>query len=123
MKRILVVDDEDLILEVTQMSLEAVGGWTVAVARSGAEGIAAARSHPPDAIVMDVRMPGMDGPTASRLLHDDPLTADVPIILLTAQVQEADRGAFVGLPIAGVLSKPFDPMQLPAQVSAVLGWS
>ena len=122
MKRILVVDDEDLILEVAQMSLEVVGGWSVTIARSGVEGIAAARSQLPDAIVMDVRMPGMDGPTACQHLHADPCTVDIPIILLTAQVQEADRRAFAGLPIVGVLSKPFDPMLLPSQVSTVLGW-
>lgn len=117
------VDDEDLILEIAQMSLEMVGGWEVTMAHGGAEGIAAARSTLPDAIVMDVRMPGMDGPAACRALRADPATAAIPIVLLTAQVQESDQRAFAELPIVGVLGKPFDPMQLPGQLAAVLGWS
>lgn len=117
------VDDEDLILEIAQTSLEMVGGWEVSVAHSGAEGVALARSTLPDAIVMDVRMPGMDGPTACRTLHADPATAAIPIVLLTAQVQESDQRSFADLPVVGVLAKPFDPMALPGKLATVLGWS
>ena len=122
-RRILVVDDDELILEVAQMSLEMVGGWTVTTAADGQEGLERARADLPDAIVMDVMMPGMDGPTAALALRADPATAGIPIVLLTAKVQAAERAAMAALPVAGVVSKPFDPMQLPAELSALLGWS
>ncbi|QGN59060.1 response regulator [Nostocoides sp. HKS02] len=122
-RRILVVDDDELILEVAQMSLEMVGGWTVTTAADGREGLERARADLPDAIVMDVMMPGMDGPTAALALRADPATAGIPIVLLTAKVQAAERAAMAVLPVAGVLTKPFDPMQLPAELSALLGWS
>ena len=122
-RRILVVDDDELILEVAQMSLEVVGGWTVLTAADGQQGLEVARAELPDAIVMDVMMPGMDGPTAAVALRADPVTAGIPIVLLTAKVQAADRATFAELPVRGVLGKPFDPMRLPAELSTILGWS
>ena len=121
-RRILIVDDEDDIREVAQMSLEMVAGWEVIPARSGEEGVRLAAAHRPDAILMDVMMPGMDGPATAQRLREQVETAAIPVILLTAKVQPADRGRFEGVGVAGVLAKPFDPMQLAAQVSAVLGW-
>jgi CheY-like chemotaxis protein len=122
-KRILVVDDEDDIREVAQLSLEMVGGWEVLTASSGAEAVRRAAEERPDAILLDVMMPGMDGPTTFQQLRGDPATAAIPVILLTAKVQPADRRRFVDLGVAGVLAKPFDPMELAAQVSEALGWS
>lgn len=121
-RRILVVDDEDDIREVAQLSLEMVAGWEVSAARSGAEGIEKARDERPDAILLDVMMPDMDGPTTFRHLRDDPATAGIPVILLTAKVQSADRERFAGLGVDGVLTKPFDPMELARQVSETLRW-
>jgi CheY-like chemotaxis protein len=122
-RRILVVDDDDDILEVAQMSLEVVGGWTVTTAADGEQALDRARTEQPDAIVMDVMMPVMDGPTAAVALRADPATAGIPVVLLTASVQPAERAALAELPVAGVLGKPFDPMLLPAELSAILGWS
>jgi CheY-like chemotaxis protein len=121
-RRILVIDDEDDIREVAQLSLEMVAGWEVLPARSGAEGIERARAESPDAILLDVMMPGLDGPATFRLLRDDPATASIPVILLTAKVHAADRERFQGLGVDGVLTKPFDPMELSRQVAEVLGW-
>ena len=122
-RKILLVDDEDDIREVAQMSLEMTAGWDVVTASSGAEGLRAAAAEQPDAILLDVMMPGMDGPATARALKAAPETADIPIILLTAKVQAADRRRFDDLGVAGVLSKPFDPIELAAQVSGVLGWA
>ena len=122
-RRVLVVDDDELILEVATMSLEMVGGWSVTTAADGQEALDRARAEQPDAIVMDVMMPRMDGPTAAIALRQDPATAGIPIVLLTASVLAAERAALAELPVVGVLSKPFDPMLLPAELSAVLGWS
>lgn len=122
-RRILVVDDDELILEVAQMSLEVVGGWSVITASDGHQALDLARTEQPDAIVMDVMMPGLDGPSAALALRADPATADIPVVLLTAKVQAADRAAFAALPVKGVVGKPFDPMLLPAELSAILDWS
>lgn len=117
------VDDDELILEVAQMSLEVVGGWSVTTAADGQQALDRARTEQPDAIVMDVMMPRMDGPTAAVALRADPATAGIPVVLLTASVQPGERAALEDLPVAGVLGKPFDPMLLPAELSAILGWS
>lgn len=121
-RRILVIDDEADIREVAQLSLEMTAGWEVRTAGSGTEGAALAAADRPDAVLLDVMMPGVDGPGTVALLRADPATADVPVILLTAKVQAADRRRFQELPVSGLLSKPFDPMLLADQVRELLGW-
>lgn len=122
-RTILLVDDEDDIREVAQMSLEMTAGWTVVAASSGQEALRMAAAQRPDAILLDVMMPGMDGPDTARALRAAPETADIPVVLLTAKVQAADRRRFDDLGVAGILAKPFDPMALADDVRRVLGWS
>ncbi len=93
MHRILIIDDEEDIREVAALSLETVAGWEVMVANSGAQGLARASTYQPDAILLDVMMPGMDGPTTFRELRKNPTTAHIPVLLLTAKVQATDRSA------------------------------
>jgi len=119
-KHILLVDDEDDIREVAGISLEAVGGWQVSSASCGREGIEKALAERPDAILLDVMMPDIDGPTTFERLQADPGTRDIPVILLTAKAQSVDRQRFAELGVAGMLTKPFDPMKLPGQVAAIL---
>jgi len=121
-RHILIIDDEDDIREVAALSLEAVAGWKVSTAKSGAEGIILAPQLLPDAILMDVMMPGMDGPTAYRAMREVPAIAHVPVILLTAKVQAQDQRRFADLGVAAVLFKPFDPLLLAKQISNALGW-
>ena len=121
-RSILLVDDENDIREVAQVTLEMTAGWEVHTAQDGLEGLRMARARRPDAILLDVMMPGMDGPSTVRALRDDPLTAGIPVVLLTAKVRQSDRRGFDELHVAGVLSKPFDPLELAGQVSAALGW-
>jgi CheY-like chemotaxis protein len=122
MRRLLIIDDEDDIREVAALSLEATVNWTILTASSGREGIATATAEKPDAILMDVMMPEMDGPTTFKNLQLNPITAGIPVVLLTAKVQGVDQRRFAGLGVAAVLFKPFDPMTLGAQISEVLGW-
>ncbi|MDP9038027.1 MAG: response regulator [Acidobacteriota bacterium] len=124
MRRILIIDDEDDIREVAALSLEAIAGWEVITASSGAAGIRAAASsdRSPDAILMDVMMPGMDGPSTFRLMQQDPAISHIPVLLLTAKVQGVDQRRFAGLGVAAVLFKPFDPLTLASQIADVLGW-
>ena len=121
-RRVLVVDDDDAIREVAQTSLEIVAGWDVAVASSGVQALDLAATEPPDAILLDVMMPSMDGPTTFARLQDDARTRDVPVVLLTAKVQPAERRRWEQLGVAGVLAKPFDPLELPGQIADLLGW-
>jgi Response regulators consisting of a CheY-like receiver domain and a winged-helix DNA-binding domain len=122
MKRILIIDDEEDIREVAGLALEATAGWTVLTAGSGAEGIATATKEQPDAILMDVMMPGVDGPTTFRAMQQNPQVAHIPVLLLTAKVQGVDQRRFASLGVAAVLLKPFDPMTLASQISEALGW-
>ena len=122
MRRILIIDDEDDIREVAALSLEATAGWEVLTASSGADGIATALSAQPDAILMDVMMPGMDGPTALRHMQQERALDGIPVLFLTAKVQGVDQRRFSNLGAAAVLLKPFDPLTLAQQVSDVLGW-
>lgn len=122
MRRILIIDDEDDIREVVALALEATAGWQVLTASSGAEGIAVATAEKPDAILLDVMMPGMDGPTTFRTMRQDPMLTHIPVILLTAKVQEADQRRFTSLGVTAILFKPFDPMTLAKQISESLGW-
>ena len=121
-RRILIIDDEDDIRQVAAMSLETVAGWDVLTASSGAQGIRRAQIEQPDAILLDVMMPGMDGPSTFLELRRGRETADIPVILLTAKVQGADQKRFASLGVSGVLFKPFDPMTLAQQMSDTLGW-
>ena len=120
--RILIIDDEDDIREVAAMSLETVAGWEVMVANSGAQGLTRAATYKPDAILLDVMMPGMDGPTTFRELRKNPVTAKIPVLFLTAKVQATDRRRFADLGIHAVLVKPFDPLTLSTQIASALGW-
>ena len=119
-KHILLVDDEDDIREVAAISLETVGDWRVSRAEGGVAGIAKALADPPDAILLDVMMPDIDGPATFRRLQDDPRTRDIPVIFLTAKAQTADRQSFEKLGVTGILTKPFDPMELSGQVDGIL---
>ncbi|MGB0066175.1 MAG: response regulator [Terracidiphilus sp.] len=123
MRRVLIIDDEDDIREVAALSLESVAGWEVIRASSGIEGLARAAEYQPDAILLDVMMPGMDGPSTFRELRKNEATRRIPVLLLTAKVQSTDQRRFADLGVEAVLFKPFDPMTLSSQIAAALGWN
>ena len=123
MRRVLIIDDEDDIREVAALSLEATAGWQVITAPSGAKGIEAAIAEQPDVILMDVMMPGVDGPTTFRQMQQTPAIVHIPVLLLTAKVQGIDKRRFADLGVAGVLFKPFDPLTLADQISETLQWT
>jgi CheY-like chemotaxis protein len=122
MRRVLIIDDEDDIREVAALSLEATAGWEILTASSGAEGISIATIQKPDAILMDVMMPGVDGPTTFKFMQENSAINRIPVLLLTAKVQGVDQRRFAGLGLAGILFKPFDPLTLAEQISEALGW-
>jgi CheY-like chemotaxis protein len=121
--RVLIIDDEEDIRAVAALSLETVAGWEVAMASSGAQGVARAESLQPDAILLDVMMPGMDGRATFAALKKNPQTTKIPVVLLTAKAQQGERQQLAALGVAGVLVKPFDPLTLPREIAAILGWN
>jgi CheY-like chemotaxis protein len=121
-RRVLIIDDEDDIRQVAALSLETVAGWDVVLATSGKQGIERAAEEQPDAILLDVMMPEMDGPTTFLKLKANPKTSHIPVLLLTAKVQGPDQRRFAGLGVSAILFKPFDPLTLADQISDVLGW-
>src|SRR5699024_10506770 len=121
-RHVLVVDDDDDIREVASLALHVVGGLEVTTASTGHEAVATAAERHPDVILLDVKMPDMDGPGTIKLLQRGPTTRDIPVILLTAKLQAQDRSRLDGLDVAGVIAKPFDPMTLAQQVADVLEW-
>lgn len=122
-KRVLVIDNEPYIQEVTQICLRTTAGWQVVTASSGCEGIDRAVAEQPDVILLDVMMPDMDGPTTFQKLQENPATRPIPVILLTAKVQSSDRRRYEELGVQGAIAKPFNPLQLASQVASILGWT
>jgi two-component system alkaline phosphatase synthesis response regulator PhoP len=122
-KQLLVIDDESDIREVVQLSLQLTESWTVITANGGAAGMAFAQSATLDAILLDVMMPDMDGPSTLRVLQQQGATKSIPVIFLTAKVQSADRQKFMRLGVRGIISKPFNPLTLGQQIKDVLSWT
>ncbi|MCU0536097.1 MAG: response regulator [Hydrococcus sp. Prado102] len=122
-KRILIVDDEERIREVVRACLEDLGGWETIVAESGEEGLLKAESEAFDAILLDVSMPDLDGFTFFQRLQDNIKARSLPVILLTAKVLSSDRDRFSRMGVAGVITKPFNPVTLAEQIAAILGWN
>jgi diguanylate cyclase (GGDEF)-like protein len=121
LKRILMVEDDPDIQAVARLSLEAVGGFTVQICSAGAEAIQVGPAFGPDLILLDVMMPGMDGPSTLRALRAIPRTATTPVIFMTAKVQPHEIAHYKELGVLDVIAKPFDPLTLPATIQSI--WS
>jgi CheY-like chemotaxis protein len=121
-KKVLVIDDEDGIREIIQICLEAAAGWDVLTAASGSEGLATAQAEQPDAILLDVMMPDMDGPTTFRQLQANTATQHIPTILLTAKAKISEQQQFIDLGVTGVITKPFKAQDLVNQIRQILKW-
>ena len=117
--RILYVEDEPDIRAIAQMALEAVGGFTVIACASGSEALARAPGAGADLLLLDVMMPGMDGPSTLKALRELPSAANTPVIFMTAKVQAAEVAQYRELGAIDVIHKPFDPMELSAQINRI----
>jgi two-component system, OmpR family, response regulator len=113
---LLYVDDDADIREIVEMSLSLDGDLRVATSSSGEQALAAMRHAPPDLVVLDVMMPGMDGPTVLAHMRSDPALMGIPVIFMTAKANSQEVARFRGLSAIGVIAKPFDPMTLGNQV-------
>jgi DNA-binding response OmpR family regulator len=123
---VVLVDDEPDIREIATMSLEAVAGWRVLSAASGAEGIELALAGEAEAMLLDAMMPELDGPaTLAELRAREQAEGrePLPVIMLTAKTQGFGPARVEEIGAQGLIAKPFDPMKLGDQVAAILGWA
>jgi CheY-like chemotaxis protein len=112
LKKILYVEDEPDIQMIARVALENVGGFELLVCSSGAEAVEKAATFDPDLFLLDVMMPGMDGPTTLLELRKIPQLAKTPVMFMTAKVQPQEIEFLKSLNVADVIAKPFDPMGL-----------
>lgn len=119
-KIILIIDDEEDVREIVQMGLEMAGDWQVITAHSGQEGLNIAENSQPEVILLDLMMPEWDGKETLKQLKANQNTAGIPVILMTAKTQSAIAPDLTDLDLAGVISKPFRPLQLPQQIAQIL---
>ncbi|MDH5370589.1 MAG: response regulator, partial [Gammaproteobacteria bacterium] len=112
LKKILYVEDEPDIQMIARVALENVGGFELLVCNSGAEALEKAADFYPDLFLLDVMMPGMDGPTTLLELRKIPNLEDIPVMFMTAKVQPQEIEFLKSLDVADVIAKPFDPMNL-----------
>jgi CheY-like chemotaxis protein len=118
--KILLIDDEDDIRRIARLSLSRLGAMEVVDAASGPDGVEKARREQPDAILLDVMMPDVDGGATLARLRADPATAGIPVIFLTAKAMSSEVERLRRLGAAGVLTKPFNPVTLATEVRALL---
>ncbi len=119
LQRILYVEDEPDIQAVARLALEHLGGFTVEVCSSGHEALEKILAFKPDLILLDVMMPGMDGPTTLRALRETAEGKDKPVVFMTAKVQPQEVEQYLKLGALDVIPKPFDPMTLADKVRAI----
>lgn len=119
-KKILLAEDEEDIRRLAYISLRRGHGWKIFLAEDGEECLALARAQQPDLILLDVVMPRLDGFEVCRRLKADPATANIPVIFLTASVQEHEMQRGLRMGAIGYLTKPFDPLHLRQQVLDLL---
>jgi CheY-like chemotaxis protein len=119
--KILIIDDEEDIRSIASMSLGILGGIDVVEADCGEDGLVKAASENPDAILLDMMMPGLDGPATLQKLRENAATKGIPVIFLTARAMTSEMERLKQLGATGVLTKPFDPTTLSTQVKSILG--
>lgn len=119
LSRVLYVEDEPDIQVIARLALEMLGGFTVEICSSGGEALEKIGAFNPQLILLDVMMPGMDGPTTLGRLRELPQFSTTPVIFMTAKVQPSEVAGYKALGAVDVIPKPFDPMSLSGQVKAI----
>ncbi len=116
--RLLLVEDDTDIQKIAKLSLE-MNGYSLKVCGSGVDALRDVPAFQPQLILMDVMMPGMDGPSTFKALKAIPQAASIPIIFMTAKVQKEEVEKYRELGAVGVIQKPFDPMNLSALIMEI----
>ena len=118
--KIMIVDDDEDIRLVTELAARRIGNWDVVVAATGEEALVQARSEQPDVILLDVMMPDIDGPTTLAMLREEPDTAEIPVIFLTAKAQKQEVERYLALGATGVILKPFNVMTFADEIRCIV---
>lgn len=119
LKRILMIEDEPDIRTVAELALEAIGGFELTACESGQQGLEQIDACQPQLIVLDVMMPGMDGPATLKAIRRLPDHQATPVIFMTAKVQSDEVQGYLALGAVGVIPKPFDPLTLAGQIREI----
>ncbi len=119
LKKILYAEDEPDIQAVAQMALETLGGFEMVLCNSGLEALKVAPGAAPDLILLDVMMPGLDGPETLKKLREIDSLKDTPVIFLTAKAMPSEVDRFKAAGAVDVIAKPFDPMAISDQIRAI----
>lgn len=119
-KSILIIDDEEDVKDIAQMGLEMAADWNVITASSGKEGLTLAATTQPKVILLDLMMPEWDGKETLQHLKANQSTSSIPVILMTAKTQSAIATDLAELDLAGVITKPFRPLELPEKIISIL---
>lgn len=119
-RKVVLADDDHDIRAIAETSLTQVGGWEVTIASSGQEALQKIRQVHPDLILLDVMMPEMDGLATFRKVREIEGFENTPIIFITSKVQTHELESYFSLGVTGCISKPFDPMTLPAEITEIV---
>lgn len=119
LRRILFVEDDPDIQAVARMALEAIGGFVVLACGSGLEALSRVGDFAPDLVLLDVVMPGMDGPSTLAALRQTQVGRDLPVVFMTSRVDAQDVASYREMGVGDVIAKPFDPLALSDQVHSV----
>jgi len=120
LRKILLIDDEPALRTLTAMCLRNLGKWNVVAVESGAEALLCFEAECPDAVLLDVMMPDLDGPATLAKLRELPGGQTVPIIFMTALREQEEHEKLLRIGARGVILKPFAPAGLPAQIRKIL---
>ena len=121
-KTILLIDDEEYIRQILEACIENFSNWRPAIAASGKEGLAAVAEEKPDAILLDMMMPNMDGFSFLKHLKADPQLADIPVVLITARVDLTEPQKLAQLGVKGAICKPFSSVKIVPEIAKILDW-
>ncbi|MFB2939039.1 response regulator [Aerosakkonemataceae cyanobacterium BLCC-F154] len=122
-KRILIVDREPYHQKIVQTCLKTMAGWDVILAASSSEGLRMAELEQPDAILLEARMPQINGVAFLKILRSNPATKSIPVIFLTIEPSLTERAKFLQVGAVGAIAKPFDPITLVTKITETLGWT
>jgi len=119
LKRVMLVEDEEDIRAVAEVALETVGGFTLKACASGKEALESIEEFAPQLFILDVMMPGMDGPETLRAIRKLPEHTSTPAVFMTAKVQSEEIASYLAEGALSVIPKPFDPMTLADRVQEI----
>jgi two-component system, OmpR family, response regulator len=116
LSKILIIDDDDSIRRIAELTLTRIGKFEVKLCKTHTEAFELLNTYVPDLILLDVMMPGMDGPTVLINLRQNVKTASIPVVFMTAKIQRHEVEAYSKLGATGLIRKPFEPAELPGEL-------